>query len=404
MIESLCLYRPAVTSMRNPKAFPVPRYCPGTKWEDLPDTWSCPLCGAPKPHFVKRENRPFPLKDEGPKQMTPERELSAIEVSVICSNLARGCEKQYLDKESEQFSLLAAKFAAAEKPAKKADFASLLALVAQDLAEGYPYANYISGAGKGPRSPARACLEREGHQYAAISAVPICQGGGSDAGTYRCLSVYHLWFCLIGDTPRRSAPFARFPVGNLKKLRGGLSDGRTVCRANLRLCTKDCLCLYVCPTGATDTENSIIDRKKCIGCGRCAAACPSGAISMVPKEMPPQQPKSDQVIDALRVLIQSKNQAELVASQLPGPLAEAIRRSCRLMAEDLCREAGYMLPQSGNTRALLEHLSATDACAKELADSLLSSLSFNEPAPAAAAPVEKMALHRLRVPARRASF
>ena len=33
----------------------------------------------------------------------------------------------------------------------------------------------------------------------------------------------------------------------------------------LRLCTKDCLCLYVCPTGATDTENSIIDREKCIG-------------------------------------------------------------------------------------------------------------------------------------------
>ena len=34
---------------------------------------------------------------------------------------------------------------------------------------------------------------------------------------------------------------------------------------NLRLCTKDCLCLYVCPSGATDTENSIIDAKKCIG-------------------------------------------------------------------------------------------------------------------------------------------
>ena len=36
---------------------------------------------------------------------------------------------------------------------------------------------------------------------------------------------------------------------------------------NLRLCTKDCLCLYVCPTGATDTENSIIDVAKCLGCG-----------------------------------------------------------------------------------------------------------------------------------------
>ena len=39
---------------------------------------------------------------------------------------------------------------------------------------------------------------------------------------------------------------------------------------NLRLCTKDCLCLYVCPTGATDTENSIIDVTKCLGCGICA--------------------------------------------------------------------------------------------------------------------------------------
>ena len=34
---------------------------------------------------------------------------------------------------------------------------------------------------------------------------------------------------------------------------------------NLRLCTKDCLCLYVCPVGATDTENSVIDVEKCIG-------------------------------------------------------------------------------------------------------------------------------------------
>ena len=68
---------------------------------------------------------------------------------------------------------------------------------------------------------------------------------------------------------------------------------------NIRLCTKDCLCLYVCPTGATDTENSIIDVEKCIGCGDCAEACPSGAISMVPVEYPPQQPKEGTVIDAI---------------------------------------------------------------------------------------------------------
>ena len=87
---------------------------------------------------------------------------------------------------------------------------------------------------------------------------------------------------------------------------------------NLRLCTKDCLCLYVCPTGATDTENSIIDVAKCIGCGDCADSCPSGAITMMPYELPEQQPKDDKVTDANRRLILSKAEAENLASQIPG--------------------------------------------------------------------------------------
>ena len=125
---------------------------------------------------------------------------------------------------------------------------------------------------------------------------------------------------------------------------------------NLRFCEKDCLCLYVCPTGATDTENSVIDPDKCIGCGVCAQACPTNAISMVPTEMPPQQIKSPEVISALRQLIESKTKVETAASALDGPLAKAVEKSSRLMAEDLIREAGYMLPQSGNTHAFLTGL------------------------------------------------
>ena len=49
---------------------------------------------------------------------------------------------------------------------------------------------------------------------------------------------------------------------------------------NLRLCTKDCLCLYVCPTGATDTEDSVIDVNKCIGCGICTTKCEFDAIRL----------------------------------------------------------------------------------------------------------------------------
>lgn len=147
---------------------------------------------------------------------------------------------------------------------------------------------------------------------------------------------------------------------------------------NLRLCTKDCLCLYVCPTGATDTENSIIDVKKCVGCGACADACPSGAISMVPKVYPPQQRKKPEVVEALRALVASKAEAELTAAELDDVLAVAIEKSSRLMAEDLTREAGYMIPESLNAKRFLEKIKDYPGIPEEAVKYLLENIEFNE--------------------------
>ena len=134
---------------------------------------------------------------------------------------------------------------------------------------------------------------------------------------------------------------------------------------NIRLCTKDCLCLYVCPTGATDTENGQIDAATCIsGCRLCVDACPSHAISLVPEEFPPQQEKQPDVMSALRTLANSKVEQAQIASQIAAnskdpiekQLAQAVSTSNLLMAEDLLREAGYMIPQSENAKALLESM------------------------------------------------
>lgn len=158
---------------------------------------------------------------------------------------------------------------------------------------------------------------------------------------------------------------------------------------NLRLCTKDCLCLYVCPVGATDTENSIIDVEKCLGCGVCARACPSGAISMVPAEYPPQQKKTEAVTGPSFALAEGKAWQEKTALQLAKTaetdglyrLMTAFAKSVRLVNEDLLRESGYMLPQSANARQLLKELvknPPSDDFPAEAAEELLKLIPCNE--------------------------
>ena len=138
---------------------------------------------------------------------------------------------------------------------------------------------------------------------------------------------------------------------------------------NIKLCTKDCLCLYVCPSGATDTEDGQIDAAKCIsGCRLCVDACPSHAISLIPGEFPEPQEKTQTTVDMLLEMLKSKSvQADLsqvISESTEDPvlrqLAKALSESNRLMAEDFIREAGFLLPQSDSVRELLADLSEAE--------------------------------------------
>lgn len=119
---------------------------PGTKWEDIPQDFVCPWCGAPKTVFQElKENSivaaPVTLEDEDFETL---RELSAGELSALCSNLAKGCEKQHLPEEMDLFYKLADyyKSKVASQIGKSLD--DVTRFLNADLSESYPKANAIA--------------------------------------------------------------------------------------------------------------------------------------------------------------------------------------------------------------------------------------------------------------------
>ena len=113
----------------------------GTAFADLPDSWVCPLCRAAKDLFrpEKIEAAPEPARPDpaaaGPSAHVDTdhagedlHKLSAGELSALCSNLARGCEKQYKNEEAGLFREIAAYFAAVTPDEPDGDLTHLLSL------------------------------------------------------------------------------------------------------------------------------------------------------------------------------------------------------------------------------------------------------------------------------------
>ncbi len=158
--------------------------------------------------------------------------------------------------------------------------------------------------------------------------------------------------------------------------------GKSHAYRNLEICSKDCLCLFVCPTGATNNETGQIDFETCIGCGVCMKACPAKAITMIPNKMPIQKQKEDKVIKELFKVADSKIEEIKILNYLleknpNDKLVKALIHSNRVILEDLMRESGYMLPQSKNAHELLNELKNNNDI-KDKAEKLLNKLEVNE--------------------------
>ncbi len=123
---------------------------PGTKWEDIPDSFVCPLCSAPKSAFVLQKDEPE-VKNIAEKAVVQIEEklteLSNSELSIVFSNFAKGCEKQYKPEEQKLFLELSDYFRNNSK-VKEGALADIENLIERNITSDFPQASQIASAEK----------------------------------------------------------------------------------------------------------------------------------------------------------------------------------------------------------------------------------------------------------------
>lgn len=185
---------------------------PGTRWEDLPDDWTCPLCGAPKAMFDGQSKpEPKPASPAAQSREETPRELSFGELAALCSNLAKGCEKQYLAEEAVLFAQLAAYYESRVPRSDAKSFDELLSLVEADLSDGFPAARDAAAA-HADRGSLRALTWGEKVSRILVSLLGKYgkQGDAALEGT----NVYVCEICgfvYLGDAPPEICPVCKVP-------------------------------------------------------------------------------------------------------------------------------------------------------------------------------------------------
>jgi len=185
-------------------------------WEDLAESWECPLCGAPKSEFEAVRETPAEIQPAPQGQVRVELadnsgDLSSLEMSALCSNLARGFEKQYRPEEAEAFRELAAYFKSVTVPAVNPAYSQMLDLLEIDLNEDFPVAHNIAEEA-GDRGALRALTWTEKVSRIVKSAISRYEKEGpaliEDTNVYVCTIC---GFIYIGDNLPEVCPVCKVP-------------------------------------------------------------------------------------------------------------------------------------------------------------------------------------------------
>ena len=187
---------------------------------ELPDDWKCPLCGAAKSDFKPEANGDEKKVVTAIEPMEADLEkLSAGQLAALCSNLARGCEKQYKQEEADLFKQLADYFTAVV-PAVNDASVEKLAKELQTDADNYAAVRATADA-NADRGAARVCVWGEKVTRMLSSLVNRYLNEGE-----AMLKDTNIWVCTtcgfvyIGDTPPELCPVCKDPNWKFEKIEG----------------------------------------------------------------------------------------------------------------------------------------------------------------------------------------
>ena len=196
-------------------------------FESLPQDWVCPVCGASKSDFKlvveeksKKSNKSKNKKSETKFVEKSEdlQKLSVAELSALCSNLARGCEKQYKFEEMEMFKTLAEYFSKIASPVQNANVETLSSLLTEDIDENYPNLAKVA-TDEGDRGTLRVCTWGEKVSRMLASLLSRYQKEGEEM-----LENTDIWVCTIcgfvyiGEKPPEICPVCKVQSFKFEKI------------------------------------------------------------------------------------------------------------------------------------------------------------------------------------------
>lgn len=194
-------------------------------FDKLPETWVCPVCGAPKSLFEPLEESENTKNDvielvEIQENADDMQKLSIAEMSALCSNLARGCEKQYKFEEMELFNRLADYFSSITPPEQNANVENITKLINEDLEYGFKAVDEKAKSA-GDRGALRVKVWSEKVTNMLKNILDRYQNDGD-----KILENTSIWVCTIcgfvyiGENPPEICPVCKVPNWKFEKIEG----------------------------------------------------------------------------------------------------------------------------------------------------------------------------------------